>query len=591
MTTTNDRRGEPSRTRKHPGSDHVETEWQFESDDLAATEEWLKGRPDGPVLFIEPQATREIRDTYFDTEDWRVHRAGYALRVRETDGAFEATMKALASEDEDGARRRREVSMPLKDAGSLTKKTSGLVGERLRNLTGPSREGRELRPLFEVRTRRSVFELRRAMPDVHAETTVDASGDVRPRTSGERATRIGELSLDASEIITGDEKMLLRRVEVEATEGDAARGEVSLLWEFAEQISEALGLVPAVGSKYEVGLDFAGLIPAPAPDFGSTDIERSSTIGELAFAALREQFSAMLVHEPGTRLGEDPEALHDMRVATRRMRVAMKLFESALPERCQWFREELKSFAGALGEVRDLDVLLEDTMNRTSGTTGEDRESLGKILEALERERVKAREEMLEALDSERYERYERFSTYLAAMLREGPEDGEETATPAAVAGRGVISTARRKWLKAAKRLRKNSPSEAYHDLRKKGKRLRYALEFLSVVNGTKATARLVKPLKKVQDVLGEQQDASVAAETLRGLAASRRRFSRAAVYTMGTLAERRLREAEASRSGFRRSGAFKTLTKGPAWKDFDKKTKDIAKTEAKKSSTGKAGG
>ena len=79
----------------------------------------------------------------------------------------------------------------------------------------------------------------------------------------------------------------------------------------------------------------------------------------LAFAVLRRQLAVVRAKEPGTRLGEDPEELHDMRVATRRLRAALSLFEAVLPVRAQVFREELGWLARLLGSVRDLDVQLE----------------------------------------------------------------------------------------------------------------------------------------------------------------------------------------------------------------------------------------
>ena len=82
-------------------------------------------------------------------------------------------------------------------------------------------------------------------------------------------------------------------------------------------------------------------------------------MGELAYAVLRRQLAVVRDKEPGTRLGEDPEELHDMRVATRRMRAALALFAGVLPVRAQVFREELGWLARMLGAVRDLDVQLE----------------------------------------------------------------------------------------------------------------------------------------------------------------------------------------------------------------------------------------
>ena len=79
-------------------------------------------------------------------------------------------------------------------------------------------------------------------------------------------------------------------------------------------------------------------------------------MGELAFAVVRRQLAVLRDKEPGTRLGEDPEELHDMRVATRRLRAALALFAGVLPVRAQTYREELGWLGRLLGEVRDLDV-------------------------------------------------------------------------------------------------------------------------------------------------------------------------------------------------------------------------------------------
>src|SRR6202012_5072817 len=86
----------------------------------------------------------------------------------------------------------------------------------------------------------------------------------------------------------------------------------------------------------------------------------TSTRGDVAFAALRRQLAVLRAKEPGTRLGEDPEELHDMRVATRRLRAALSLFEAVLPVRARVFRADLGWLARLRGAVRDLDVQLEN---------------------------------------------------------------------------------------------------------------------------------------------------------------------------------------------------------------------------------------
>ena len=161
--------------------DHQEVEWQFDAADLTAVERWLEERSSAPAAVRGE--TKYLTDTYYDTEDWRFYRAGYALRVRRDGESVEATMKALASPEDGGLKRRREISEPLKSGGVKTLKNArGPVGERVRLLSG----GGDLRRLFEVRTRRKIFELRpedeAGEPDGSSgEVVVGPEGDIRLR--------------------------------------------------------------------------------------------------------------------------------------------------------------------------------------------------------------------------------------------------------------------------------------------------------------------------------------------------------------------------------------------------------------------------
>ena len=545
-----------SRTKEPSATDHQEIEWQFDVSELEPVEGWLDKRNSGTSgLLIAPESTVEITDTYYDTDDWRFYRAGYALRVRNTDGAVEATMKSLTPA-EDSLRRRREISEPLEDdRPSTLKRAGGVVGGRTRTLVG----GRELRPLFSIKTRRQGFAL-----------LLEGSTD-----RNQEDVRIGEISLDTSEIPLGEETTRLTRVEVEAGIGMAPTPD---LLGFVDEMQSALELTPASISKYETGLYASGLNPEGDSEFGPTRIDPSMSLGEVAFAVLRTQFAEMLDHEPGTRLGEDPEELHDMRVPTRRMRAAMKVFEGALPERASWLREELRWVAQALGEVRDLDVQIERFQAWKREADEEVSGFLDRILTITHKRRAEARKNMLETLDSVRYER---LLSSFAEMLRLGPAaelelaqtNGKDQAgEPVTAAAPALISDRHRKWRKAAKRLDETSSPEAFHDVRKKGKRLRYTLEFFSEVYG-RSVQKLVKPLKALQDDLGDHQDAVVAAAYLRelGTTTGQARVPRGVAFTMGVYAERCTREAKYLRSDVPGSKPFLTLTKGKKWKKFEK--------------------
>jgi triphosphatase len=557
-------------TIKSSATDHQEVEWQFDVNELEPVEGWLGQHSSGSGIVVAPEDTVEITDTYYDTDDWRFYRAGYALRVRKTDGGVEATMKSL-SPAEGGLRRRREISEPLKDDRPATlRKAHGPVGKRLKALLG----GREISPLFQVQTRRQRFAL------LLKGSTDEGTDDLR----------IGEVALDSSEIPLGDEPKLLKRVEVEAGVGPSPD-----LHGFVDEMQFALELVPASISKYEMGLYASGLNPDGDEWFGQTDVDPSMSVGEVAFAVLRRQFSEMRNHEPGTRLGEDPEELHDMRVPTRRMRAAMKVFQDALPERARWLREELRWVAHALGDVRDLDVQIERFQAWKEEADEESAEFLDRILKITEKRRVEARKNMLDVLESGRYERLE---TSFAEMLRRGPgaerelaqADGHDPSREEITAAAPpLVSRRYRKWRKAAKRLDENSSPEAFHDVRKKGKRLRYTLEFVSEVYG-KPAQKLVKPLKALQDDLGDHQDAVVTAGYLRelGTKTDGPRVPRGAAFTMGVYSERCTREAADLRSSVPRSKPFRALTKGKRWKRFEeimheaRKNRNVAEPSSK---------
>jgi CHAD domain-containing protein len=539
--------------------DHQENEWQLEAADLDRVESWLMEQSSASGLAIVPGGTRELTDTYFDTEDWRFYRAGYALRVRRDGEDAEATMKALVPA-EGALRRRREISEPIESVIETPKGIPGPVGERVRRLAGIA----DLRPLFEIRTRRRTFALRletRSNGDSSGGIVEGPSGDIRQR-GAERDTAVAEISLDQSEF-SGEAAAHLSRVEIEVGSDAVVHDGVG---DFVETLGDALGLRPTETSKFGTGLSAAGLSPAVAPDLGPTQIDASMAAGEVAFAILRRHFAAMLAHEPGVRLGEDPEELHDMRVATRRLRAALKLYADVLPRRAERYERDLRHFARALGDVRDLDVHLE----RLSGEVSRNGEVLEEVIALLEVRRGEARRRMLEVLDSNRYER---FVASFSGTLRRG-----RSPMPTAPILETAPDVVRRRYKKVRKdveALSEDSPPEDFHDLRKKGKRLRYALEPLQEFYG-KPSEKMVDRLKAVQDDLGDNQDLIVAAELMQELAFSGDLTPRT-VFSMGSMAERHLREAAEVRADFLESNQLRALKGGKPWKRLQKAMKKRA--------------
>lgn len=521
------------------GPDHREAEWQFDVPDARAVEKWLDEGTERGNLSVDAGEVLRLTDTYLDTDDWRLYRAGFALRIRKRGKQAETTMKSLASESEvPGLRNRREISEPIEDSNpSGIPKARGPVGERVRSLIG--RHG--LKPIFEIRTRRVTYAL-------------NADGE-----------RIGEVSVDDTSIPLEDDHKPFRiqRVEVE-TELDL----LSKLEPFVGELRAGFELSPGASSKFRSGLTARGHEPPEPPEFGPTGVDSSLTLGEVAFAVMREQFAKFLAHEAGTRLGDDPEELHDMRVASRRLRAAMQIFKDALPVRFRQQRDEVKHFANILGEVRDLDVQVDRVRAWISGAAPEDREHLGEFASVLEKRRSEARERMLEELDSDRYES---FVEDFGDALRRGPSSRTRAAgQPVLAAAPDLVQRRYRKVRKLGDKLSEDSPAESYHELRKRGKKLRYALEFLSPIYG-KSAGKMVDRLKTLQDVLGDHQDAIVSIEQLREVGADGE-LSPRTTFVLGRTAHRRELEAEELRSRFPKVYG---KIRGKRWKKLEKAMED----------------
>ena len=524
-----------------------EVEWQLDAVDLRPVERWLQARQSAtaperdrqanaeapqaaPEISYHPQTPRTISDTYFDTPDWRLNRAGLTLRLRAENGAHIVTLKTTEAAV-DGLRTRTEIEDRLPSADLQTLMDSETrAGTWVRALTG----SQPLQPLFSLECTRLPYSV-----------LVDGI----PR---------GEIALDDTLFpLAGDrEPVRLKRVEVEVRT-DA----VEALRPFLEDLRAACRLTPGTTSKFETGLLAHGLAPQPQPALGATGVFASQSIGELAFAILRRQFLAFLQNEPGTRVGEDPESLHDMRVAARRMRAAMALFSPALPARAGRMRQELRWIGGVLGEVRDTDIQLE----RIAGWARESGEAelaaLRMLSVVLERRRQQARGRLLRAFESRRYQLLVQGMT---SMLQRGPLRRSMNArTPALALLPEIVAAHQARVVKLGERIEIDTPPEIYHRLRIRCKRLRYAVEFSREVYGPPAE-EFVQVMVAMQDLLGMHQDAYVAVASLEALLQSEaRRLPPRALFLMGQISQRYMHEAARLRKRFPKT--FRPV-KGKPW-------------------------
>lgn len=227
-------------------------------------------------------------------------------------------------------------------------------------------------------------------------------------------------------------------------------------------------------------------------------------------AALDTRLRALLAHDPGTRVGEDPEELHQMRVAVRRMRAMLKAARPLLEQ--SWaddLRAELGWLGRALGPVRDADVLIDRLRDRAATFDDAGRDAVETLIEALVADREIARTEMLAVLGSRRYTALLR--QLASAVSRPLPTPPGRGSAPPLVE---LVHTEYRRLSKAVRAAGENPPDEVLHALRIRGKRLRYTGEMVAATGRKrvrKPVRKLVESTVALQDVLGEHQDACVA--------------------------------------------------------------------------------
>jgi CHAD domain-containing protein len=291
--------------------------------------------------------------------------------------------------------------------------------------------------------------------------------------------------------------------------------------------------------------------------------------GDLALNVVRKQVEALRAHEAGTRDGADPEELHDMRVATRRLRAALRSFEDVLAPDAEGVRAELKWLGGSLSAVRDLDVQIQQLQNWQKSLSDTDDSAMTDLLSIVGEERQHAREPLIGALKSRRYRALlKRMDALLAA------EPPEAAAEPVATWAPRRVERLYRKLRKQGDKLDGHSEATELHQLRIDAKRLRYMVEFVTPTYGQPAE-RFAKRTTELQDVLGNHQDAVVAVERLRKMLADRHdSISPELAFLMGELAERYAGIGVEMRHQF--GGTYGRLTRKP-WRRLRKALESAA--------------
>jgi CHAD domain-containing protein len=278
-----------------------------------------------------------------------------------------------------------------------------------------------------------------------------------------------------------------------------------------------------------------GFAPAPMP----TASARAPATLHVA-AMLARQHREILAHDPGVRLGSDPEDVHRMRVAARRARAVLRAARPILDRAAsEPLRDELEWLGDLLGPARDLDVLLEHLRGQVDSFPEDDRFAAEGILQLLAAEHELARAQLIEGLESERY----------LTLLDRLADVGREPAGSGRKRPLASLALRRFKKLREAVASLPTEPSDAeLHRIRIQVKRARYTAELAEATVGKRA-ARFIARAKLLQDVIGEHQDAVVAARRIQEALTSTR-GSRVA-FAAGRLVEREEERRRKARAAF----------------------------------------
>lgn len=258
----------------------------------------------------------------------------------------------------------------------------------------------------------------------------------------------------------------------------------------------------------------AALRRALSPRSQKPPLSGRSSMREAARHTLERQFSKLKHTEPGVRAADDVEAVHDMRVACRRMNSALRLFRDDIPKkRVKKLRPVLEQLRDALGATRDLDVMTGDLEKYRATVPEEDNAQLHHVAEAWRAERAVHQIELVELLDSTEYQTW---GKRMGAFLEGDDKDGSARVADAVPA----LLWTQYGSVRAYETGLDTATLEELHALRIGVKRLRYTLEFFQDVfrlpDGTAGNADLlIEPLVALQDRLGSIQDCVVAGTAL----------------------------------------------------------------------------
>ncbi|MDF1514024.1 MAG: CHAD domain-containing protein [Anaerolineae bacterium] len=425
-------------------------------------------------------------DTYYDTNDRHVLSSGYALRKRLRRESTILSIKSLSpSRGNLHIREEIEAAAPVIHIDQPSTWPNAVLRDRIWSMTG----GYPLIALFELQ-------------QVRITRAVTLNGK-----------DVAELCMDKMRCQSGASEIHYSGLEVELK----STGKDSDLTRLCECLESIANLTPEVHSKFELALAFtaapAGLLihavetPTPVPDIHPQD-----SMATAALKSMLTHFEEMKRNDAGSQRGEDIEFIHDMRVAVRRMRAALRIFATYIPEAAiNMTLKTLKKTGRVLGVVRDMDVFRLNYELYAITNQVETRHS--SLTVAWNAAYNQARSQLLRTLTGNRYQTFR--SSFAETMHNVLSSAG--AAPPVQKQIWVTIDQQQQNVFAHYNLLQKRYPVSLYdyHQLRISLKYLRYCLEYFQLILDESGQAYIAQ-MKILQDHLGMLQDAVVARQKIR---------------------------------------------------------------------------
>ena len=446
------------------GEDEIELKVRCEPADLAAV---LAAAPPGETT------EKALVSTYYDTPQGDLRRARVSLRIREGGDKVVQTLKrgdGFAREEHEQALKAPQLALdapPLKDAL-------------------PPAKRKALKPVFTVRVLR------------------------RERTVTHDGAEI-ELALDEGEVQAGDRARRISEVELELKSGDC-----QAMFDLARRLSKTAPLYLSFDGKASQGQGLLDGTDRAARRHDKAPLARGLTAAEAFQAIARNALVQIAANGVVLREADSVEAVHQLRVAVRRLRSAIGAFKTiADDEAAADLAAELKWLAGACNEARDLDVFAQD-----AARLDEPGLDLSPLLPVIEAARARAHAKACAAVASGRFRELVLDATAWVEtgdwLTLGGKASAKRREAPAEKFAAKALSKRLKALMKRSADL-KGEDDEARHEARIAGKKLRYAAEAFAPLFDADARP-FIKALKKAQDELGAANDVTVAAELIERL-------------------------------------------------------------------------